>query len=54
MRAALADDGVSQIATELTVPHRAEVETIVAEIADFPVPDRAREQIPVGVDEARR
>src|SRR5439155_4439740 len=53
MRAALADDIIAQFVAAMAVPHRAEIESVLAKIAHFRIPDRAGEQIPVRIDKAR-
>src|SRR5207244_10732366 len=53
MRAALTDHIVAQFATTLAVPHRAEIESVLTEIADLRIPDRTGEEIPVRIDKAR-
>ena len=51
VRAALGGDFLAEMAPLLAVPHGSKIEPIVAQVADFRVPDRARIDVPVGVDE---
>src|SRR6185503_6055512 len=52
VRAALVDDRLAQLEASRVVPQRAEIEAVVAQVADLLAPDRAGVEVPVSVDEA--
>src|SRR5262252_6421029 len=54
VRAPFFDHVVAQGPPSIAFPQGAKVERVVAQVADLGVPDRARVQVPVGVDEAGR
>src|SRR5688572_9781298 len=51
VRAALFGDCRAKLPAPIASPQRLEVEAVLPQVADALAPDRAREQVPVGVDE---
>src|SRR5688572_22170747 len=54
VRAVLVGDVLAQGLAALGFPQRAEVETVLPQVADLLVPDRAGVEVPVRVNETRR